>query len=291
MKVSVNLQLKGTTYYAARELLKNKFLKSGVELRLEHQRENPHDKNAVAVLVKKSGEMLGHISRHLAPKYSKLVDAGKIIEASISNVSHTKYYVWINVDITYELTDADLEERHNSLLWKSASNMPSSPGVYAIKNIESGKIYVGASNNMKKRISRHLRNLLNDYHDNYLLQSDFIQYGVSCFESIVLSKDIEISSLPAVESDCISSMLDKGVSLYNLTTDGQGVGFKPWGYKKSEPMSDWLAKQHDRMNRSSIESKERTNEVTHYQSNRKGCLSNLIIGGFMILAVVALVLH
>jgi len=55
-------------------------------------------------------------------------------------------------------------------------------------------------------------------------------------------------------------------------------------------MSDWLAKQHDRMNRSSNESKERTNEVTHDQSNRKGCLSNLIIGGFMILAIVGLFL-
>ena len=63
MQVTANLAVKGTHYYKAAELLQKGSLSSGLLIRLEHQTNNPHDKNAVAVRVKRTGAMLGHISK------------------------------------------------------------------------------------------------------------------------------------------------------------------------------------------------------------------------------------
>jgi hypothetical protein len=71
---TVNLVVKGTKYYKAAELFQRGSLSSGLAIRLEHQPHNPHDKNAVAVLVRESGSILGHVSRELAPKYAALIN-------------------------------------------------------------------------------------------------------------------------------------------------------------------------------------------------------------------------
>jgi len=63
MQVTANLAVKGTRYYKATELLQKGSLSLGLPIRLEHQPNNPHDKNAVAVRVKRTGAMLGHISK------------------------------------------------------------------------------------------------------------------------------------------------------------------------------------------------------------------------------------
>ena len=53
MRVSVNLSVKGTKYYKAVELFRRGSLSPGVAIRLEHQSDNPYDKNAVAVKMKR----------------------------------------------------------------------------------------------------------------------------------------------------------------------------------------------------------------------------------------------
>lgn len=130
MRASANLSVKGTKYYKAAELFQSGSLSSGTAIRLEHQRNNPHDKNAVSVKIKRTGAMLGHVSRELAPKYAALVDDGMIIESSIADVGKHGSYININVRVVYEQSDQQLAQKHNSRFWLSASNMRAEAGVY-----------------------------------------------------------------------------------------------------------------------------------------------------------------
>lgn len=244
MRATANLAVKGTRYYKAAELLQRGSLLSGVAIRLEHQPDNPHDKNAVAVRVKRTGATLGHVSRELASKYAALINSGKIIEASIANVEKNGTYINIHVRVVYEQSDEKLAEKHNSRLWLSASGMPTEAGVYAIRNIDSGRQYIGSSTNLKDRIRSHIRDLSLGCHANHALQSDFFHLGADQFEAKVLVNGVSPSNLAPVEADRITSLLNSGAALYNLTADGQGTGRNSRGYTDSEPVSDRLAKQH-----------------------------------------------
>jgi hypothetical protein len=157
MRATANLSVKGTRYYRAAELLQKGSLSSGLAIRLEHQPDNPHDKNAVAVRVKRTGAMLGHISRELAAKYAALINSGRIIEASITNIAKEGAYVNIDVRVVYEQSDDELADKHSSRLWQSASALPMEPGVYSIRHIDSGRQYIGSSNNIKDRLHSHIR--------------------------------------------------------------------------------------------------------------------------------------
>jgi hypothetical protein len=86
MRAVANLSVKGTRYYKAGELLQKGSLSSGLAIRLEHEPDNPHDTNAVAVRVERTGALLGHISRELAAKYVALLSSRKVIEATITNI-------------------------------------------------------------------------------------------------------------------------------------------------------------------------------------------------------------
>lgn len=186
MRATANLSVKGTRYYKAAELLQKGSLSSGLAIRLEQQPDNPHDKNAVAVRVKKTGAMLGHISRGLAPKYATLINSGTITEASIINIDKNGAYINIDVRVVYEQSDHQLKEKHSSRLWMSASELLEEPGVYAIRNVESSRQYIGSSNNIKDRVRSHIRDLSLGCHANHALQSDFSNLGLDYFEAKVL---------------------------------------------------------------------------------------------------------
>ncbi len=243
MRASANLKVKGTKYYKAAELFQRGSLSPGIAIRLEHQPDNPHDKNAVAVKIKRTGAMLGHVSRELAPKYAALINDGKIIEASIANVERNGTYINIYIRVVYEQSDEQLAEKHNSRLWLSASLMPTGAGVYAIRNIDSGRQYIGSSTNLKERVRSHIRDLSLGCHANHALQSDFSNLGADHFETEVIESVVSTSNLAAVEAGRIKSLLNSGAALYNLTEDGQGTGRNSRGYKDSEPVSDRLARQ------------------------------------------------
>jgi HIRAN domain len=104
MRTTTNLSVKGTRYYKAAELLQKDSLLSSTAIRLEHQPHNPHDKNAVAVRVKRTGAMLGHISREVAAKYVELLNSGKVIEASVTKIAKEGPYINIDVRAIMYLT-------------------------------------------------------------------------------------------------------------------------------------------------------------------------------------------
>jgi len=71
------------------------------------------------------------------------------------------------------------------MLWSVA-------GVYAIRNLSNGKVYVGSSCNTSRRIHRHKHELRANIHPNILLQRSYNKYGEATFEFYVI---IEVASV------------------------------------------------------------------------------------------------
>ena len=257
MKVTSKLSVKGISYYKADELLRKCSLPLGLPILLKHQPDNPYDKNAVAVLVKNTGAMLGHLPKEVAPKYAALINTGRVIETTIDNISKNGSYINIDIKVVYEQTKDQLTEKqrvvhekrkdqltgnHNSLLWESLSSLPTGPGVYAIRNTESGRQYIGSSKNIKDRIRTHIKELSSGCHANRALQKDFSNFGINCFEAHVLASGVAHKNLTTEEANQISRSLNLGKSLYNMTADGQGTWHH---YHGAKPISDRMNAQSD----------------------------------------------
>lgn len=60
------------------------------------------------------------------------------------------------------------------------------PGVYKIKNIQTGVCYIGESKKVYYRLINHKHYLLNNKHENPYLQESFNLYGKEMFEFSVL---------------------------------------------------------------------------------------------------------
>ena len=54
-------------------------------------------------------------------------------------------------------------------------------GVYAIRNTQNGRLYIGAAGNLSKRWGEHRWNLRNGRHHNPRLQQDWVEYGCDAF--------------------------------------------------------------------------------------------------------------
>lgn len=59
-------------------------------------------------------------------------------------------------------------------------------GVYEIRNILNGKMYVGSSKNVERRFVIHLSQLRNCKHHNKHLQRAFLKYGENSFEMVII---------------------------------------------------------------------------------------------------------
>ncbi|MFQ5979471.1 MAG: GIY-YIG nuclease family protein [Candidatus Heimdallarchaeota archaeon] len=60
------------------------------------------------------------------------------------------------------------------------------PGIYAIINIETGKVYIGQSMQVWNRLESHLGQLRRGSHSNNDLQKDFEKYGENSFKIRIL---------------------------------------------------------------------------------------------------------
>lgn len=78
------------------------------------------------------------------------------------------------------------------------SNTNTISGIYTITNTLNNKIYVGYSNNIKKRFQYHIQDLLKNNHDNPLLQRVVNKYGIDvllfeileeCSENLLFSQE------------------------------------------------------------------------------------------------------
>lgn len=83
--------------------------------------------------------------------------------------------------------------------WKGVS------GVYAIRHVESGKVYVGSSRDVRRRLFAHLYALRETSHCSPHLQAAWTKYGEKEFEFCLVERVEDLSSLVAREQAWIDS--------------------------------------------------------------------------------------
>ncbi|WP_186321347.1 homing endonuclease associated repeat-containing protein [Bacillus sp. FJAT-22090] len=118
-------------------------------------------------------------------------------------------------------------------------------GIYKIENLENGKVYIGQSRDIFKRIVTHKNELLKNNHSNSHLQKSWNRYGAKCF----IFEIIEYCSI----SD-LYSCENKWVLYYNSYDS-------LFGYNKTIPNQDATSFTHSK------EVRERISENTKKYSD------------------------
>ena len=95
-------------------------------------------------------------------------------------------------------------------------------GIYCIKNLKNGKMYIGQSTNIINRISTHKRNI---FKKNYPIYSDIRKIGIENF-SFEIVEECEKENLDILEKKYIEKFNTYSEDGYNRTTGGNK------GYKK-----------------------------------------------------------
>lgn len=93
-------------------------------------------------------------------------------------------------------------------------------GIYIIQNSVTGKLYVGSSKHIQKRLIQHINSLNQGRHHNYLLQNSFDKYGSENFVFSVLDIVPE-DELKVFEQYAIDEMSAAGIA-YNLSKTASG---------------------------------------------------------------------
>ena len=211
------LRIKGTRHYKAKIAFSIGELDPGADILLVPEPQNPHDKNAVAVL-SENKKMLGHISKDVAPKYQLLCFENKIIQVKVHSADHSDDHALLNIRIavTHHVAKQSFKPK------LGAPVLPKSSGTYEI-SLQCGPTYIGATDNLKRRYAQHLNELQNQSHSNKVLQADFDISALGSFTFTVLRETSTKAQAEHFESVEIISRLEKGESLYNKTLDGQGT--------------------------------------------------------------------
>lgn len=154
----------------------------------------------------------------------------------------------------------------------------SKSGIYAIRNKSSGKIYIGQTQNIEKRLSAHFRELKTGTHHNFGLQKD---YAENIFECLVLIL-CDISELNKYEKFFIDFYSE---NCYNISREEPST---TRGIKYSKETKEYLSKinsgknnpmygrQHtqETKNKMSIKAKGERNSMYRYKRTKEQ-LANL----------------
>ncbi len=89
-------------------------------------------------------------------------------------------------------------------------------GVYYIKALHSGRIYIGSSVWIRKRLLQHKRDLLKNDHDNPLLQNSCNKHGLADFVVGIMEEAIDEQDAKNKEQSLIDSAVKDGVDLFNV---------------------------------------------------------------------------
>jgi len=95
------------------------------------------------------------------------------------------------------------------------TTLPNS-GVYAITNIENGKIYIGSTVDFEHRWGQHRSDLQHNCHHNSHLQHSWNKYGEETFEFGVLEYLDNIEELTNAEQFWMDKYREEGKELYNF---------------------------------------------------------------------------
>lgn len=93
--------------------------------------------------------------------------------------------------------------------------------IYQIKNILDNKVYIGQTNNIKRRWEQHKNDLKRGAHDNPYLQKVYNKYGLDIFEfSVLHEEDCDQERLNQLEEEYIAKY-DSYENGYNCNRGGQ----------------------------------------------------------------------
>jgi group I intron endonuclease len=97
-------------------------------------------------------------------------------------------------------------------------------GIYSIKNIENGKIYIGSTVNFRQRITTHLTTLRRNIHKNKKLQNSWNKHGELSFEITVIETVRDKSSLLTREQYWIDKCcsVEHGYNINPLACSSRG---------------------------------------------------------------------
>lgn len=148
-----------------------------------------------------------------------------------------------------------------------ATYLQSTPGIYKITSMTSGKIYIGCASNVRTRLNGHLYDLRRDNHNNSYLQRAWIKYGEENFIFEMIEK-CDISDLHAREH--------YWVTLLNCLNRNIGYNIKPTNPKGCSIHSEETKEKLRQANKGKKPStyciqklKERTLSTEHKEILRK----------------------
>ncbi len=114
-------------------------------------------------------------------------------------------------------------------------------GIYSILHIESGRVYIGSSRNIKKRFSAHKTDLKYNKHPNPVLQNYYNKYGLDAFMFSEIFSIYDCSILIDIENEIIAQINETDVfgnldynKLFNTQWANKTGCVDPTKYKRGE---------------------------------------------------------
>lgn len=101
----------------------------------------------------------------------------------------------------------------------------SKPGVYQIKCLYTGKVYIGSTKNLSKRFSLHKSQLTHGRHDNPNLQNAYNMGGLDGlqFDVLILLREYNRDLLHNLEDEFLAKNRDKLLNVAPLARSNYGV--------------------------------------------------------------------
>lgn len=97
-------------------------------------------------------------------------------------------------------------------------------GIYVIRNLINGKVYIGQSKNLAQRMIAHLSLARNIKEDSQPIHKAIAKYGHQnfVFYPLIAEKDISREQLNCWEKDLIENFKKDNFILYNVAEGGKG---------------------------------------------------------------------
>ena len=89
-------------------------------------------------------------------------------------------------------------------------------GIYVIQNTQTGRIYIGQSRNIPRRLEKHKEHISSGMHPNHNLDKDLDKYSLIHFKFFVIEANIEHKDLNIAEYDYIRHYYQQGFPMYNI---------------------------------------------------------------------------
>jgi hypothetical protein len=115
----------------------------------------------------------------------------QINNGSISKIENEKETQRNNKKDDSLLNKENKRPKGEQLEIKNYFQVPSTPGVYCIRNKHTNMNYVGETNNLKTRLHNHYREMSKSIHTNSKMNIELKKYPLDNFEFIIVQKGVE----------------------------------------------------------------------------------------------------